>query len=297
MSIRQEISYSITEQDAGQTVERLLRRRGVSRHFLVQLKRRKGGLLLDGAPVHTNVCPTAGQILTVSLRQESQTTLEPQDIPLDIVYEDGDILVLNKPAGMPVHPSQGHYTDTLANALAGYLQHRGESFTARAIGRLDRDTTGLVLFALHELSACILSEAMRERRIHREYRSVCTGLLPERGVIDAPIARAPGSTIQRLVDEQNGERAVTHFQRLAYQNGYSLAAVRLETGRTHQIRVHMAHIGHPLPGDFLYNPVYDVIDRQALHSWRLSFAQPITGEELTLTAELPEDMKRILDMK
>ena len=217
----------------------------------------------------------------------------PTALPLDIVYEDEDLFVLNKPAGMPVHPSQGHYDDTLCNALAFYLQGQGDRFSAHAVGRLDRDTSGLVLFARHELSSCKLSAAMRDRQIHREYRAICTGILPESGTIDAPIARAHGSTIERMISA-DGDPAVTHFRRLDCANGYSLAAVRLETGRTHQIRVHMKHIGHPLPGDFLYNPDYSVIRRQALHSWQLSFPHPMTGAYLTFTAPIPADMRAIL---
>ncbi|MDO4175472.1 MAG: pseudouridine synthase, partial [Eubacteriales bacterium] len=170
-------------------------------------------------------------------------------------------------------------------------------FTSRSVGRLDRDTSGLVLFARHELSACILAEQMRKREIHREYRAICTGILPESGVIDAPIARAYDSTIERIVNAEHGEQAITHYQRLAVKNGFSLAAVHLETGRTHQIRVHMKHIGHPLPGDFLYNPDYCVIRRQALHSFRLSFQHPITRKAMEFTAPLPADMQAILQSK
>ena len=151
-----------------------------------------------------------------------------------------------------------------------------------------------MLFARHELSACILAEQMRNRDIHREYRAICTGILPESGTIDAPIARAHDSTMERVVDFDRGEPAVTHFRRLDMANGYSLAAVRLETGRTHQIRVHMKHIRHPLPGDFLYNPDYHVIRRQALHSFRLAFRHPITRETMDFTAPIPDDMRTIL---
>ncbi len=293
--IRTNITYIISEHDTGRTVERYLRAQGFSRHLLIQTKYRTNGLLLDGAPVHTNVKLQAGQQLTAALScGEENEHIRPVPLPLSIVYEDGDIVVIDKPAGMPVHPSQGHYEDTASNALAYYYAQQGEPFVARSIGRLDRDTSGLVLFARHELSACILASYMRERRIHREYRAICTGTLPESGVIDAPIARAHGSTIERIVDETNGERAVTHYRRLAVHDGFSLAAVQLETGRTHQIRVHMKHIGHPLPGDFLYNPDYSKITRQMLHSYRLIFPHPITGEQMAFTAPIPQDMRQFL---
>lgn len=293
--IRTNIQYNIQPEDEGKTVERFLRTQGFSRHLVITTKYHENGLLLDGFPTRSNVRLQAGQILTAAIvNTPTNENMQPTPLPLSIVYEDGDIIVLNKPAGMPVHPSQGHYDDTLSNALAYYYEKLGEPFTARSVGRLDRDTSGLVLFARHELSACILAEQMRNREIHREYRAICTGILPESGIIDAPIARAHDSTIERIVDPERGERAVTHYRRLAVKNGYSLAAIRLETGRTHQIRVHMKHIGHPLPGDFLYYPDYRVIGRQALHSFRLAFRHPITKEEMTFTAPIPADMQAIL---
>ena len=269
--------------------------RRASRHLLIQIKYQQNGLLLDGISIRSNQKLHAGQILRAAIPHiEPNENLVPVDLPFSIVYEDSDLIVLNKPAGMPVHPSHGHYDDTLSNALAYYYRQRGELFTARSVGRLDRDTSGLVLFSLHELSACILAEQMRNREIHREYRAICTGTLPEAGCIRAPIARAHDSTIERIVDDVRGEPAVTHFERLAVCNGFSLAAVRLETGRTHQIRVHMKHIGHPLPGDFLYHPDYSRIARQALHSYKLSFLHPITKQPMVFTAPIPEDMQALL---
>lgn len=276
-------------------MERFLRSQGFSRHLVIKTKYQAYGLLLDGSPTRSNVRLRAGQLLTAAIINHAPNEhVQPVKLSLSIVYEDEDIIVLNKPAGMPVHPSQGHYTDTLSNGLAYYYQQLNEPFTARSIGRLDRDTSGLVLFARHELSACILAEQMRNRHIRREYRAICTGILPESGTIDAPIARAHDSTIERIIDTDRGEPAVTHFRRLTVANGYSLAAVRLETGRTHQIRVHMKHIGHPLPGDFLYNPDYHMIHRQALHSFRLAFRHPITKKPLDFTIPIPDDMQAIL---
>ncbi|MGN1030396.1 MAG: RluA family pseudouridine synthase [Butyricicoccaceae bacterium] len=291
---RTEITYCIPEKDDGRTVAQVLRSRGFSRHLITQVKYRPNGLMLDGARVRTNVRVQTGQLLRADLsgQQENEHIL-PVSLPVRIAYEDEDILVADKPAAMPVHPSQGNYDNTLANALAYQFAQRGEPFVCRAIGRLDRDTTGLVLFAKHELSGCLLSDAMKRRAIKREYDAVCTGELPEQGTIDAPIARVDGSTIARTVDFERGERAITHFWRVRYENGYSLARVQLETGRTHQIRVHMKYIGHPLPGDFLYNPEDRIIGRQALHSRRLTFAHPITGEMMQLESPLPEDMQHI----
>lgn len=295
MNTRKELVLTVGAEQEGKKLEQLLRDAGFSRRMIIDLKKHFGSIRLDGQPVFVIVRPRAGQVITADISVlKNDGDIVPRDLPLDIVYEDEDIFVLNKPAGMPVHPSQGHYDDTLSNALAYRAEQSGEPFLCHAIGRLDKDTSGLVLFARHELSACILSGAMRDRLIHREYRAVCTGLLPESGVISAPIARVHDSTIERHVCE-GGEPAVTHYRRLAYANGYSLAAVRLETGRTHQIRVHMRHIGHPLPGDFLYNPDYSVIDRQALHSYRLEFPHPMTGEKMSFTAPVPKDIMDILE--
>ena len=292
--IRKRITYTISADEDGRTVERVLRSKGFSRHLLIQTKYTQNGLLLNGKPVRTNEKVQSGLVLSAAvINSEPNEHMQPVELPLTIVYEDEDIIVINKPAGMPVHPSQGHYDDTASNALAWYFAQQNEPFVARSIGRLDRDTSGLVLFARHELSACILAEQMRNREIHREYRAICTGVLPENGIIDAPIARAHGSTIERIISEE-GEQAVTHFTCLEVKNGFSLAAVKLETGRTHQIRVHMKHIGHPLPGDFLYNPDYRVIHRQSLHSYRLAFTHPITKESMQFTAPIPPDMLAIL---
>ena len=209
---------------------------------------------------------------------------------LKILYEDEDILVINKPADMPVHPSAGNYENTLANGIAWYFAEKGEDFVYRCINRLDRDTTGALILAKNPLSAAILSVQMRNRQICRTYLALVDGVLPESGNVDAPIARMDGSVITREVNFQNGESAVTHYECLAVGKDYSLAELHLETGRTHQIRVHMNYIGHPLPGDFLYNPDYSHISRQALHSHHLRFRHPITGEEMHFTAPVPEDM-------
>ena len=213
--IRDTITYSFSSADSGKRADRFLRDNGFSRHLIIQIKKIPNGLLLDGTAIFCNHILTDGQTLTVRLpKPERSEHMLPVSFPLNILYEDCDIIVLNKSAGMPVHPSQGHFDDTLSNALAYYFMCRHEPFTARSVGRLDRDTSGVVLFALNELSSCILAEQMRNREIHREYRAVCTGLLPESGCIDAPIARAHDSTIERIVDFSRGDPAVTHFTRL-----------------------------------------------------------------------------------
>lgn len=162
-------------------------------------------------------------------------------------------------------------------------------FVYRCINRLDRDTTGALILAKNPYSAAVLSAQMKQRQIRRTYLAIVQGIAPEQGTIDAPIGRAADSTIERQVDFANGESAVTHYERLATYHSYSLIELHLETGRTHQIRVHMKYIGHPLPGDFLYNPDYRIIKRQPLHSFQLEFAHPVTGENMCITAPVPED--------
>ena len=284
--------YNITESDTYSNIHELLKAHGYSSTVIRHLKETENGIQRNGiwARVYEPLC--SGDTVTILLTEEaSSENIVSTPLPLDIVYEDEDLLVINKPAGMPIHPSQGNYDNTLANACAYYFQQKGEPFTYRCINRLDRDTTGLLILARHAYSASLLSSMVAKREIHREYLALATGLVPDSGVIEAPIARVDGSTIEREVNFETGEFARTHYKCLEYKNGYSLVSLKLDTGRTHQIRVHMKYIGHPLPGDFLYNPDYSVIRRQALHSYRLTFTHPITGKELQFTAPLPDDMK------
>lgn len=289
------LTYEIQPEDAGRTVAEYLRSRGFSRHLLIRLKTMPDGITLDGVPVlpsHRFFFDRVKSLLTIRLREEEASEhIAPVPLPLTIVYEDEDLLVLDKPPDMPIHPSMGNYENTLANALAYYYEQQERPFIFRCINRLDRDTSGLLIVAKNAYSSVVLSAQMKERHIHREYLAVVQGLAPERGTIDAPIGRQPGSVIARCVDPVSGEPAITHYTRVAASpdGTYSLMRIHLDTGRTHQIRVHMGHIGHPLPGDFLYCPDYRHFWRQPLHSHRLSFTHPVTGEEMTFTSPLPED--------
>lgn len=288
-------TYTIPAEFDNCTLLSYLKELQYSSQIITHLKRTENGILLNGVWGRVHDVLHTDDTLTIQLiESESSENIVPKNLPLEIVYEDEDILVINKAADTPIHPSQGNYDNTLANAVAYYYQQKGEAFTYRCINRLDRDTTGLLILAKHMYSASILSNMVQNREIHREYLAVATGTVPSEGTVIAPIGRAYGSTIERQVDAENGDYACTHYKTLETKNGYSLVSLKLETGRTHQIRVHMKHIGHPLPGDFLYNPDYSVIQRQALHSHRLSFLHPITKELMEFVAELPEDMKNIL---
>ncbi|WP_321008974.1 RluA family pseudouridine synthase [Hungatella effluvii] len=288
--------YLIQQQDIQKTVEQFLLSNGYSAALIRRLRHMEQSILKNGSPVYTTYRLDEGDSLAVTLPEEhGSENIVPVPMDLDIRYEDRDLLVVNKAAGVPIHPSQGNHDNTLANGIAWYLGEKGEAATYRAINRLDRDTTGLLILARHALSACMLSEMVRTHAIRRCYLAAASGLVPPEGVIDAPIARTCDSTIERCVDFERGDSARTHYRTLYYNRDTdcSLVELRLETGRTHQIRVHMKHIGHPLPGDFLYNPDYRLIGRQALHSWQLDFIHPIKKEPLHFEAPLPEDMRRL----
>ena len=286
--------YQITAAEEGRKIGDFLREKGYSRHLLRQLKETEDGLLRNAQPTFTTVALKAGDRIRVRLleKAEGSEAIMPAPLPFEIVYEDEDLLVVNKPADMPIHPSFQNHGNTLADALTWHYQQHGEDFVYRCINRLDRDTTGLLIVAKHLLSASILSDMVGKREIHREYLAIVKGIPPENGTISAPIGRKKGSAILREVNFETGEPAVTHFARLEIRNDLSLVSLKLETGRTHQIRVHMGYIGCPLIGDYLYYPECSRISRQALHSHRLSFLHPITGKALSFTAPLPEDMKK-----
>lgn len=276
-------------------MEKFLKNRGYSHGCLVHLKKTEEGIKRNGVWVYTKDCLKEGDVLdTIFTEEESSENIVAAEIPLDIVYEDEDLLVINKAADTPIHPSQGNYKNSLANGVVNYYQKQGESFVFRCINRLDRDTTGLVVIAKNMLVGAVLNQAMLHRQIHRTYLAVVKGSLPKSGTIDLPIGRRSGSTIERCIDLTCGERAVTHYECVRKNEKYSLAKIWLETGRTHQIRVHMNAIGHPLPGDFLYHQDFTEIGRQALHSWRLEFVHPVTGKLLQLEQPLPEDMRKLL---
>ena len=290
------LSYEIQENDDGTTLSFFLKKQRFSSVIITHLKRTENGILLNGQWARVNDVLHVGDIVTIQLIEDTPSeNIVPTNLPLSIVYEDEDLMVINKDADTPIHPSQGNYDNTLANAVAYYFQQKGEVFTYRCINRLDRDTTGILIIAKNMYSASLLSDMVQNREIHREYLAIATGKTPSEGTIIAPIARVDGSTIERCVNEAEGEYACTHYKTLSSNDHYSLVSLKLETGRTHQIRVHMKHIGHPLPGDFLYNPDYSGIQRQALHSHRLSFTHPITKEHMEFIAELPHDMKNLMN--
>ena len=224
--------------------------------------------------------------------------IAPVPGPLTIVYEDQDLVILDKAGGVPVHPSQGHHGDTLANFLMAHYRDQGLVAAFHPVNRLDRGTSGLMAVAKHAHAHEGLQAQLQAGELRRTYLAVCEGVpVPRRGCVEAPIARAPGSVLKREVSPQ-GAPARTHYEVLATGRGRALVRLALDTGRTHQIRVHLAHLGHPLVGDFLYGKEEpERIPRPALHSHRLTFRHPITGQEMTFTAPVPQDMKRLLEQE
>ena len=290
------IDYIIDEDSAGLRVEQFLRRKRYSGQNLSEIKRMPKSILVNGVHYYMRQELSTGDHLQVRICEtKNSEKIPPTNLPLDIIYEDEDLLVLNKPAGMPIHPSLNNYTNSIANALAYYFQSQGKPFIFRCCNRLDRDTSGLTIVSKHLVSGSILSDMTKYREVHREYLAIARGsVTPSEGTIQAPLGRKGGTIIERTVDWEHGEDAVTHYKVVKEANGHSLVSLRLETGRTHQIRIHMKYLGYPLIGDYLYNPDMEYMTRQALHSHHMEFTHPITGEHMSFTAQLPEDMARVM---
>ena len=290
------IDYIIDEDSAGLRVEQFLRRKRYSGQNLSEIKRMPKSILVNGVHYYMRQELSTGDHLQVRICEtQNSEKIPPTKLPLDIIYEDEDLLVLNKPAGMPIHPSLNNYTNSMANALAYYFQSQGKPFIFRCCNRLDRDTSGLTIVSKHLVSGSILSDMTKYREVHREYLAIARGsVTPSEGTIQAPLGRKEGTIIERTVDWEHGEDAVTHYKVVKEANGHSLVSLRLETGRAHQIRIHMKYLGYPLIGDYLYNPDMEYMTRQALHSHHMEFTHPITGEHMSFTAPLPEDMARVI---
>ena len=291
------LTYTVTPEEDGRMVKGILRGSlQLSYTLLKSLKWRENAILLNGQSVHVNAIVHAGDVVSVALSERAprEDLYCANAAKPDIVYEDDDLLVLNKPAGVAMHPKSGDASaPSLAAMLTSYL---GEGSVPHFVSRLDKGTSGLLIAAKSGYVHDRLRRALHSSDLRREYRAVAVGRVePPYGVIDAPIGRAEGSIIRRCV-RADGLPSLTEYETLQVSGRFTLLRLRPQTGRTHQLRVHMAYLGHPLAGDWLYGTEdKTLIARPALHSYELWFTQPVTGQELHFTAPIPQDMQRLME--
>ncbi|HBF3473381.1 TPA: RluA family pseudouridine synthase [Clostridioides difficile] len=285
------ISY--TNEEEMTLKEVLLDKLNFSVRSLSKMKREKS-VLVNGVYKKPSLKVYSGDLIEVKIDEE-KANFEPQDLNLQIIYDDFDIIMVNKPPFMVVHPTKSHYDKTIANSISYYIDNQKENVKIRFVNRLDMNTSGLVIVAKNAYAHHTLSTAMSENKVEKKYITVVDGIIKENeGTIDEPIYRPTEDSIKRIIDER-GQSSVTHYKVIERLENATVLEVSLETGRTHQIRVHMAHIGHGIIGDELYGYVdEELINRQALHAYKLEFEQPRTKEKLKFKADIPEDMKELI---
>lgn len=297
-----QLTLTATSEDRGARIDAWLAAHveGLTRSAAAKLLE-SGGVAVNGASAAKNYRLTGGETVEVTRPEAEEITVEPQDIPLDVVYEDQDVIVVNKPVGLVVHPAPGHPDGTLVNAL---LHHCGDSLSGIGgerrpgiVHRIDKDTSGLIIAAKNDFAHQFLSAQLSDHTLGREYEAVVHGgFRDDAGTVDAPIGRHPVDRKRMAVTPKNSKPAVTHYEVIARYRGYTRILCRLETGRTHQIRVHMASIGHPLLGDGVYGaPCPEKgLEGQCLHARRLKFIHPRTGQLVRLEAPLPEYFTQVI---
>ena len=290
-----ELIHKIIKDDFNKTInEIILKEFNFSNRLLTKLIKNKN-IFFDGKEVDTRTSVTNPGIIKIDLNyKEDNSNIVSTKMNLDIVYEDEWMLVVNKPAGCPIHPSRLHFEDSLSNGIKYYFNSINLNKKIRPVNRLDLQTSGLVIFAKCEYIQEQFSNQMTNNLFKKEYLCLVDGLFKERsGTIDLPISRKQGSIIERTINK-NGKKSITHYEVLKEFDNYSLVHCKLETGRTHQIRVHMQAIGHSILGDTLYGKYSDLINKQALHSYKIQCIHPVTGKELKFVADLPSDMKQLI---
>lgn len=289
------LEFPVLPQEEGKRVDAILRKHGLSTSAIRRSKRRPHGLLVDGEDIYTSYLVHAGQTVAILADDKAPSNIVPNEGPVDILHEDDDLLVVNKPPHLAVHPCAGSWDDSLGARLVHYYHTIALEADFHPVHRLDKGTSGLMVVAKHPAAQHALTAALHSGGFLREYLAVCQGApSPAAGVIDAPLGRTDFSYIRQEV-RPDGKPARTQYEVVKTGKEFSLLRLVLETGRTHQIRVHMAWLGHPLAGDFLYgNEAPDLVTRPALHSAHLELTQPFTGEKLIFDAPLPEDMQRLI---
>lgn len=301
MSYYEPLTYLVPAGEDGLELRTILQRRlAVSRKLLSRLKLTEQGITVNGERRYINTKVQAGDLVEVRMEEEASDDILPQPMPIDVLFEDDHLLIVNKPAGMIVHPTTGHWSNTLANGVVHMWQERGLKIRFRPIHRLDRETSGVLAIAKNPYIHQNVSEQMKANTVEKQYSAIVRGVVEQdTGTIDAPIDRDPASPHYRIVTP-TGYPSVTHYKVIERLTEATLLSVRLETGRTHQIRVHMTHLGHPLFGDTMYGVTEEKdeavtpIARQALHASRLSFEHPIHKETLICVAPMPSDMEELL---
>lgn len=291
------LEKKVDDKYEGATIREFLKEELELSTRLIRSAATENRILVNNNSVRMRYILKSGDEVKVKLQRKESQNIEPEDIPIEIVYEDEDILVLNKQPNIVVHPTRKHPGGTLANGILYYFKKTKQNCIVRLVSRLDMDTSGLIIIGKNQFAHMALSKEMQENKVEKRYLAVVHGHLEEKeGTIDAPIYRQEGvDSIQRIVDER-GQRSITHYKVIESFNGGDLVECKLETGRTHQIRVHLNHLGHPIYGDSLYGKEEkDLIERQALHAYRLDFKSPKTKEILSLKAELPDDIKNLIE--
>lgn len=291
------LSYTVNNEHYTNVKEVLKKHFKISDRLLLKLKK-NNKILLNSNSISVNQSIQKGDLIEISFDyEEENSNIVPTKMPLDIIYEDDWYIVINKKPNIPIHPSLLHYEDSLSNGIRFYFDSIGLKKKIRPVTRLDKDTSGLVIFAKNEYIQECLIRQMKTSTFMKEYTAICDGILKQKsGTINAPISRKPNSIIERQIDNY-GVKAITHYNLINTFSNYSVVNCTLETGRTHQIRVHMSHIGHPLLGDTLYGNSSPLITRQALHCSKLSFIHPVTNKDVNYIAPLQEDMKKLIDAK
>ena len=289
--MKRTLTYTVTEEFDNQRMDTLLRTHfQISGSLLKELKQTDDGLTVNGSRVRSIDKVHKGDLVSVTMHETASENIPPVKHDFKVIYEDEDILIVSKPAGMPTHTSMGNYYNTLSNAIMYYYAENGEERVFRAVNRLDKDTSGLMCIAKNRYIHARLCSAFGTKAVQRKYLAIVCGKCTDSGTIDQPISREAEGIIKRTVSD-SGARAITHYKSIKTFGNYSLIELELETGRTHQIRVHMSYIGYPLLGDWLYGKEEkELFPRQALHSYYLKLTHPITGKILEFSDKLPDDM-------